>query len=142
MIDPQIQAGPIERSSNLEENLVIPCNLELMSSILITFYSHLIQANKWIRNWKGEKLLVLRLSQKHGLHLEKVFTGVMAFLHMELWFRHTPKRHIVVKTYLVTVQSISTSPHFQSPPTSNETPIHCFSIESTNRQIFQEQLCS
>lgn len=62
---------------------------------------HLIQANKWIRNWKGEKLLVLRLSQKHGLHLEKVFTGVMAFLHMELCFRHTPKRHIVVKTYLV-----------------------------------------
>ena len=65
------------------------------------FYSHLIQANKWIRNWKGEKLLVLRLSQKHGLHLEKVFTGVMAFLHTELCFRHTPKRHIVVKTYLV-----------------------------------------
>lgn len=98
MIDPQIQAGPIKRSSNLEVNLVI---IELTSSVLIIFYSHLIQANKWIRNWKGEKLLVLRLSQKHGLHLEKVFTGVMAFLHMELWFRHTPKGHIVVKTYLV-----------------------------------------
>ena len=64
------------------------------------FDSHLVQANKWIRNWKGEKLLVLRLSQKHGLHLGKVFTGVMAFYRTELCFRHTPKRHIVIKSYL------------------------------------------